>query len=228
MRLAGWAMMAWALVLGGGLLSAAIEVPKDLLGNLSSDQFEVRNQAYAGLKKWSKENKKISPELLHAVWLKSTDPEVKTRCYVLMKDVAILRMFGRGKGFVGIMMDRLPEGIRVRHVVPNTPAQKAGLVVGDVILGVDQLDFTNRPEQQKKRDALALFQEYIKSKRPDDIVVLHLLRAGNKIDKKVILMKRPASADQGVFGHQVPDEKAEQDAYFEQWLKGAKEMGKEK
>jgi hypothetical protein len=228
MRLAGLAMMAWALVLGGGLSSAAVEVPKDLLGNLSSDQFEVRNQAYAGLKKWSKGNVKISPELLHAVWVESMDPEVKTRCYVLMKDAVILRMFGRGKGFVGIMMERLQQGVRVSHVVPNTPAQKAGLVVGDVILGVDQLDFTNRPEPQKKRDALTLFQEYIKSKRSDDVVVLHLLRAGKKIDKKVTLMKRPASVDQRVFGHQVPDEKAEQDAYFEQWLKGAKGMGEEK
>jgi len=220
-------MMVFALVLGGGLSSAAVEVPKDLLGNLSSDQFEVRDQAYAGLKKWSKGNVKISPELLHAVWVESTDPEVKTRCYVLMKDAAIHRMFGRGKGFVGIMMDRLAQGIRVRDVVPNTPAQKAGLVVGDVILGVDQLDFINRPKQKKKRDAMTLFQEYIKSKHPDDIVVLHLLRLGKKMDKEVTLMKRPASVDQAIFGHQVPDEKAEHDAYFEQWLKGAKEMGEE-
>jgi len=221
-------MMAWALVLGGGLSNAAVEVPKDLLGDLSSDQFDVRDQAYAGLKKWAKKNVKISPELLHASWVESQDPEVKTRCYVLMKDAAIHRNFGRGRGFVGIRMDPRAQGIRVLDVVANTPAQKAGLVVGDVILGVDQLDCTNLPGQHKKRDNLTLFQEYIKSKQPDDVVVLHLLRGGKKIDKEVTLMKRPASVDQGVFGHQVPDEKAEHDAYFEKWLKGAKEMIEEK
>jgi len=223
MRLARLAMMAWALVLGGGLSNAAVEVPKNLLGNLSSDQFDVRDQAYGGLKKWAKENVKISPELLHASWLESQDPEVKTRCYVLMKDAVIQRNFGRGRGFVGIMMDPRAQGIRILNVVANTPAQKAGLIVGDVILGVDQLDCTNLPGEQK-RDNLTPFQEYIKSKQPDDVVVLHLLRGGKKIDQDVTLMKRPASVDQGAFGHPVPDEQAEHDAYFEKWLKGAKAM----
>lgn len=240
------AVMAFAFVLGGGLSSAAVKVPKEMLGNLSSDQFEVRDQAFAGLKNWAKENLKISPELLHAVWVESKDPEVKTRCYALMKDAAIFRNFGRGKGFVGIQMDRVPQGIRIAAVVVKTPAEKAGLLVGDVILGVDQLDFTKLPQlpqpqlklqpqlqplqKQPKNDARILFQVYIKSKQADDVVVLHLLRAGKKVDKEVTLMKRPASLDQ-VFGHQAPDERVEQDAYFEQWLNGlrrAKKMGEGK
>lgn len=218
-------MMAFALVWGGAFAGAAVEVPRDLLRDLSSDQFEVRDQAYSGLKKWTKENIKTSPELLYTVWVDNKDPEVKTRCYVLMKDAAIHRKFGRGKGFVGIRMNRLAEGISVIDVVANTPAQKAGLVVGDVIWGVDQLDFTNLPEQQKKNDILLIFQEYVKSKHPDDVIVLHLLRSGKKIDKDVILMKRPASIDQGFLGNNVPDEKDEQDAYFEQWLKGSEKRG---
>jgi len=127
------------------------ELPKEGIKKLASEQFEERQKAYSELKKWSVENLKTSPELLHKVWGESEDPEVKTRCYALMKEAAILRQFGKGQGFVGIVMDVAviagekgkPDrsAVRIAEVRPNTPAEKSRLKVGDVILGIDDCDF---------------------------------------------------------------------------------------
>ena len=208
---------------------ASEKVPSAAVEKLSSDQFEVRADAYKELKKWTKANLKTSPELLHKVWLDSKDPEVKTRCYALMKDAVIQRKFGRGKGFVGIMMDpmvmgakpqgKAQQGINIVQVLPKTPAQKAKLKPGDVIVGIDDLDFNQLPENQQKLDVRSLFQDYVKSKQPDDVITLHLLRGGKKMDQDVTLMKRPASADQGFFRRGDTSQRSESEAFFEQWLK---------
>jgi len=126
-------------------------LPKGELEKLGSDQFEERQKAYAELKKWSVENLKTSPDLLYKVWAKSENPEVKTRCYVLMKEAAIVRQFGKGQGFVGIVMEAVmiagKEGapgrsaVKIAEVRPDTPAEKSGLKVGDVIRGIDDFDF---------------------------------------------------------------------------------------
>jgi len=217
-----------AQVLAGG-------PPEGALENLSSDKFEVRSAAYAELEEWMEKNIKSSPMLLHKVWRESKDPEVKTRCYVLMKRAVLT------KGFVGIMMDPIvmgprpqggpPQGgllkgdvklgIHIAQVLPKTPGQKAGLKAGDVIEGVDELDFNKLPEAQKKMDMRSLFQAYVASKLPDDVITLHLLRAGKKLDREVTLMKRPASADLDPFGDSRVGnkEREEQDAFFDKWLR---------
>ena len=224
-------LACWLMCFGAGVAVQAEGLPDGVVEKLSSDKFEERSGAYAQLKKWSKSNLKTSPEQLHKVWAASKDPEVKTRCYALMKDAVIHRKFGRGKGFVGIMMDPVfigakPQqgkasiGINIVQVLPNTPAKKADLKPGDLILGIDALDFNNLPEVQQKLDVRTLFQEYVKSKHPDDVITLHLLRGGKKLDKAVTLMKRPASADR-MFGQQPTNKKSESEAFFENWLKQA-------
>jgi hypothetical protein len=198
--------------------------PSCMLDQLASDQFEVRDAAYRQLKKWSEANLKESPEWLYQAWKKSAQPEVKTRCYALMKEAVLLQKFGRGKGFVGILMDQRimgkKMGIGIVQVLPKTPGEKAGLKPGDVIVGIDALDFNKIPKNQQGVDVRSLFQDYVKSKHPDDVITLHLLRGGKKIDKKVTLMKRPASADvMGLGGGETS--RSKNDAYFEQWLKQA-------
>ena len=54
-----------------------IELPPALVEQLSSDDFEVREKAYAGLHKWSEENIKASPELLYKAWQGNDDPEAQ-------------------------------------------------------------------------------------------------------------------------------------------------------
>lgn len=242
-------MQVWLcglLFFGGTADVMAAGVPDEAVKKLSSDQFEVRASAYVELEKWSKKNVKTSPELLRKVWSESKDPEVKTRCYELMKKAVLVRKFGKGKGFVGIMMDpmvirqqlgkqpkgvkpqqegkkpkvQVKRGINIAQVLPNTPGQKAGLKAGDVILGIDQLDFNKLPEENQAVDVRSLFQIYVASKQPDDVITLHLIRGGEKMDKGVTLMKRPSSADLDPFGNsRVADkEREEQEAFFDQWL----------
>lgn len=240
-----------AIGVGSSTLLAQVEpteVPAGLIEQLGADQFDLRKGAYAELKKWSKEHIEIAPELLHKAWQASNQPEAKSRCYELMKESAVSRKFGRGKGFVGIMMDAmiiggralpnqgdvvpnanpnaLQRGIRIAQVLPKTPAQKAGLKAGDVIMGIDKLDFNELPEKNQRFDARSVFQDYVKSKQPDDVITLHLLRDGKKIDQEVTLMKRPASADASLFGREEDMERREADLYFEQWLEGMGKNGK--
>ena len=66
-----------------------------LLDQLNSDQFDERNKAYVELMKWAQGNLESSPEQLHKIWRESKQPEVRSRCYEMMKSVAIQRRFGK-------------------------------------------------------------------------------------------------------------------------------------
>lgn len=217
-------------VLSTGFVLA--EMPDDALGKLASGQFKERQSAYAQLEKWAVENTKISPEALHKVWRASEDPEVKSRCYSLMKEVVIHRRFGKGKGFVGVQMEEIElpgkpgaevrAGVRVKMILPKTPAQKYGLAVNDVVVGIDELDLSNPPEEWHLNSAVLVFSHYVQSKQAGDTVALHVVRGGKQIEKKIVLMKRPASADVDPFGRNRHDDNREAERFFNGWLK---EMG---
>lgn len=202
-------------------------LPEGVVEKLSSEQFEVRNKAYAELQKWVSKNGETAPEQLYQVWKGSSDPEVKSRCYVLMKESVVLRKFGKGMGFVGIMMDPVivqgekdPEklGIKIVQVVSGTPAERDGLKVGDIILGIDDLDFNARIRKNPQTDVRGLFQEYVRDKQPGDEVEMKLMRGDKKVEKKLTLMKRPSSADETML-RQAQGGKAQQEQnYFEKWL----------
>jgi serine protease Do len=75
-----------------------------------------------------------------------------------------------------------PGGVAVAQVVPGTPADKAGLEPGDVILQVDGKPVTTA-------DAL---RKYIASKKPGDILRLDVWAQGVKKFVAVTLEERPA------------------------------------
>jgi len=189
------------------------------VAQLSADDFQIRQAAYEWLEKWAGENLRNSPEALSRVWRASEDPEAKTRCYQLMKEM-FMRRDSPGKGFLGITMmdfllhreDQPLRVVRVSRVWPDTAASKAGLMLEDLILRVDDVDFGNAdlgfslPTEE--------FSKYIKSKHPGEVVTLHILRGAKTMQIKVTLMQCPPHAD--------PDgEKARLDAerMFENWLK---------
>lgn len=217
-------------VLLTGFVSA--EMPGDVLDKLASGQFKERQSAYAQLEKWAEENTKTSPEALHKAWLASEDPEVKSRCYSLMKGVVIKRRFGKGKGFVGVQMEEIElpgkpgaearAGVQVKMILPKTPAQKYGLAVNDVVVAIDEVDLSNPPKEWRLNSAVLVFSHYVQSKQAGDTVTLHIVRGGKRIEKKIVLMKRPASADVDPFGRHRPDGNREAERFFKGWLK---EMG---
>jgi serine protease Do len=75
----------------------------------------------------------------------------------------------KGKGFLGLgTTARAEGGLKVDKVGRESPAEKAGLKEGDVILKMDGVELTTKEQ----------FQELLKEKAPDDRVALELLRGG--------------------------------------------------
>ena len=212
------------------LMSASISaqvLPKEAIKLLGDDQFTKREKGQAQLLKWSLANLQKSPEMLYSAWKKEKDPEAKTRCFSILKKVVTLRKFGRGPGFVGIRMDAAivaggPDkeeliGVRITLVLPGTPAEKSALALGDVVVGVDALDFNQPNKRHLINDVLDAFMEYIREKHPDDEITLHIIRNGKKIEKKVTLIARPPDAD-GPFGRAQNDTWEQKENYFNEWL----------
>ncbi len=75
----------------------------------------------------------------------------------------------KGKGFLGVGTEPRPEGgLNVDKVGRESPAEKAGLKKGDVLLKMDGIELTTKEQ----------FQDLLKEKAPDDRVALELLREG--------------------------------------------------
>ncbi len=85
-----------------------------------------------------------------------------------------------------------PAGVLVQDVISGTPAEKAGIKSGDVILAVDGKDVNAANE----------IQTLIAEHKPGDVVSVRILRDGSKFEKYVVLNELPdenlASTDQNV------------------------------
>ena len=73
-------------------------------------------------------------------------------------------------------------GVEVLNVVPQGPAAKSGLKVGDVILTIDGVEMT---------DANKLIQ-YVARKSPNTTLVTQILRNGKNAQVDILLTERPA------------------------------------
>ncbi len=94
-----------------------------------------------------------------------------------------------------------PAGVLVQDVMSGTPAEKAGIKAGDVILSVDGKDVNAANE----------IQTIIAEHKPGDVVSVKIYRSGNTVEKDVTLNELPeqslASTDQNVDEDQEsPDE----------------------
>ena len=88
-------------------------------------------------------------------------------------------------GYLGIrMQDSESGGVRIEAVDAKTPAEKAGIKAGDVIVGLDD-------EEIKNREQLA---ERLAGRKPGDEVTVVLMRDGNRIELKATLGRRPPQA----------------------------------
>ena len=84
--------------------------------------------------------------------------------------------------FMGIRFDRDSNGLAIVEVYDKSPAKEAGLLVGDVLAGIDDKKLADR-------DELATFME---KKKPGDEVTVEVMRDGKPVKFKVKLGKRPA------------------------------------
>jgi serine protease Do len=83
-------------------------------------------------------------------------------------------------GFLGIQMVPDESGVKVQEVQPRTAAQKAGIKAGDVIVGIDDTEVSNRDQ----------LMELLQTKKPGDTVTVKLLRDGTRMELKATLGRR--------------------------------------
>lgn len=208
------------------LMSATgVELPAKAFANLGSQQFQVRESAQAELLAWGRG----MPEPAMAELLRQSkianDPEVRKRCLDVLRDLVMDEYGKDGKGYIGIsledMVANLPGDpnprnvIRVRNVMPKTPADQAGIRVNDLIVGLNGKSWG-------ENDTLLQFQEKIQALKPNTNVELRILRDGDLVDLKLKLGKLPEFADARFFNGRNSDpgaaERAAKEAYFRRWL----------
>lgn len=90
-----------------------------------------------------------------------------------------------GGAWLGVQIKDDKDGVSVQEVVADSPAETAGLKVGDVIQSVDD----------EAVDSAAQFVEMIQAHQPGDEVTLSVLTDGEAHDVSVTLGERPANLD---------------------------------
>jgi S1-C subfamily serine protease len=135
----------------------------------------------------------------------------------------VQRSSGTGKrGFVGIglllhaFFDKNGEvnfAIRVSQVMPDTPAQKAGLRVDDIITGIDNTALADK-------DATQRFMDIVGAMPPGREVTLKYRRDGKDLEAKVTLMPRPDLPDDNT-------PKTDPEKLLRDWLAARKEAAGE-
>jgi serine protease Do len=83
--------------------------------------------------------------------------------------------------YLGVVFDKDTSDLKIDEITEGTPAEKAGLKVGDVIVAIDDSKLKNRTE---------LF-EFMAKKKPNDEVTVVVKRDGEEKKIKVKLGKRP-------------------------------------
>jgi PDZ domain len=205
--------------------SRGVEIPSGSLSNLSADQFRTRKHAEAEILAWARQRPAPAMDAIYGHSRTSPDPEVRERCLSILRDLVADEYLRDGEGYIGIRMqdeitnvpgDPKPRGaIRVIQVVAGSAAESAGLQLNDLIVGLNE-------EIWHERVISFAFGDRIRHFKPNAVVNLKVLRAGNLIELPVKLGRRPLFAE-NPFIEQTEEEiaeaeKAAQAAHFKRWL----------
>jgi len=216
-----------AFVIAVCLISANAEVvPENLLEGLAAEDFKTRLDNQEKLLEWARSAPDTGrTDDLYNRYLNSEDPEIRTRCLNVLRKLVEDQYLKDGKGYVGIVMgvamvpkedgEGLVENLRIDSIVPEGPADQAGMKVGDLILRVNGKILATP-------NVMDSFKDLVQSKNPGEKVIIELKRAGQELKLTVTLGKLPAGADLRFFGEpQLPLEELDKnarEAYFQDWL----------
>ena len=223
---------------GFAVCARGIELPAALTEGLKSEKFAERERAQAELLAWTRQRPDASMEALYQQSRTAEDPELRQRCFSVLRELVTDEYLRNGVGYIGIRMNPNTEAVnvpdeaqprfavRVLQVEPGTPAQKAGLVGGDLLLGVDDAVW-------QQEDTSASVSEKIKSLKAGTRVTIKLFRDGKIVEVPLVLARRPAAADLlqfqfGLGGFQISPEaaaaadRAAKEDYFKRWLAARK------
>ena len=203
-------------------LSGAEAVPKELLRGIASDDFAEREASQAKLLEWSEKNPKVAASALLKLSESDEDPEVRKRCELILRALGEADYLSEGQGYIGILMQEemleaggendAPMGIRVLDVMPGTPAEKAGLRAGDLIVALDGSGW-------KGIGAVTEFGEVISAKKPLVEVKLSVRRGADEpMDIPVKLGKRPVADLRAAGGDLRQFEERAKEKHFKKWL----------
>lgn len=215
--------------------AGGVELPSAILESLKSEKFAEREGAQAELLAWTRQRPDDAPEALYQQSRTADDPEQRQRCFAVLRELVSDEYLRNGVGYVGFRMNPNTEAVkvpgeaqprfavRILQVEPDTPGQKAGLLGGDLLLGVDDAVW-------HQEDTSIVVSEKIKSFKAGTRVTLKLFRDGKLMEVPLVLARRPAAADllqfQFAFGGGIqisPEsiaaaDRAAKEEYFRRWL----------
>ncbi len=217
--------MVVAGLLGGATHAPALEAPKLFFDALANENFKQRESAQANLLAWAREHRAVALDGVWRQYRTSPDPEVRQRCQAVLRDLVTDQYMAEGPGFLGVGMNtanlvppgeaELTHAVLVTMVKQWTPASRAGVQVGDMIVRLDGKGWVDESSPNQ-------FSEQIAAKKPGATVKLGIVRDAKWIEIDAILVRRPANLQLLRFGILGEDEAAEEraaiDAYFKDWL----------
>jgi predicted metalloprotease with PDZ domain len=188
----------------------------DSIEQLGACRFAEREAAQARLVELAAGRHEAFLQRAVKEFVTTRDPEIRERLREVMRAVMERELFGRPQGFLGIRMgsvfvvmgDNAAEfksQIQVVGLTEDSAAEKAGVQVGDVIIGMDGRPLAAEAPQQK-------FVEQIRSQPPGTEVRLQVVREGVTREIPVRLGAMPPTVQAELYP---PDRKR---ALFEEWL----------
>lgn len=192
----------------------------EMIPLLGHERFRVREHAQKRLIDLLGEQFDVVGDLCYEAYTSTPDPEIRLRARAVLLEL-VQRSIGTSKrGFVGVglllhaFFDKKGEvnfAIRISEVRPNTPAQKAGLRVDDLITGIDNVALADK-------DATQRFMDIVGAMPPGREVTLKYRRDGKDLEVNLILMARPELP-----GEDTP--KADPEKLLRKWLDERKKAG---
>ena len=183
--------MRWPILLLCFLAPAHAAEP-DWLGmidRLGAVEYRAREAAQAELLAAASE----APDaFLEAAPTRLRDPELDVEIRMRLKQVArqvlFEQVYNRPRGYLGLYLGvrdvlhekRIIQAVRIDNVVEGGPAERAGLVAGDHIIGLNGEEFGRETTND-------LFIRSIQSMRSGDEVRLTVLRGDRALEKTVVL-----------------------------------------
>lgn len=231
------------VVVAGAGFCAALELPLEAVEKLNAEKFADRQGAEGELLKWSRQQPDEAMNELYRQSRIAADPEVRERCFRVLKELINDEYLRNGVGYLGVRMNAFTEmvmiagegkprfAIRLFQVEAETPARKAGLIAGDLLLGVNDTTWNQQHTSE-------FVSEAIQSYKAGTEVTLKLFREGKLVELPVVLGRRPAAADLmrigglgGGLGFGGPEdaaaiENSAREAYLRRWLARKKDAGK--